>query len=734
MKSIIESYFPKQTKAPFASAKEERGEFLLFLDLLCLISVQQAENDKEESISRVGALLSDEDLMRAIEPHESKIFPYQLEVRDIYDGLMNRAKLTVENPEVFAPISRLFCSGLLEPIEQLSFLLSFSYQNSEKYGQMFAKLMRVSTETAYPTVGLCMDFSRLYLSEDEAKISVLANETSYLNSVLLQKEHTIKELRTCDKSILNTVFSLKRTVSKWILETPVDDSDLEQVGEYLNPISDEEYVCHPEVLEELMTVCSYFANSKNGASTVVELSGKEGCGKRFLLSLLSGKIQTPIFAVDALRLFALPLQERNERIDELCLRASLFGQMVYLYHISEKEKDAYHFASRLLSVSELLFFGCENYLSDGFYQGIPHSVYRLRIPDANAASQFRLWEEAAKSVSAVFSKDMDLWETVSKYTMTPGRIYLAVKNTVEVSASTEEGLLIEKEELERQIRRICSVGFGESAKKISSPFSWEDLIIEEDSKKQLFMAMNRVRLKGRVNDGYGFGERFPYGKGTSIVLYGPPGTGKTMAAGVLANALGLDLYRIDLSQMSSKYIGETEKNLGAIFDTAENSNVILFFDEADSIFAKRTDVSSSNDRHANEQTGYLLQRIEEYPGISILATNNMQNFDAAFKRRMTYLIPIGIPEETTREKLWRQMFPKKAPLADDVDFEILAKVCEISGSNIKSAALQAAYLAAAENRKITMGDIATAVDMECVKVGTLGMKNEILSALLKKES
>ena len=172
--------------------------------------------------------------------------------------------------------------------------------------------------------------------------------------------------------------------------------------------------------------------------------------------------------------------------------------------------------------------------------------------------------------------------------------------------------------------------------------------------------------------------------------------------------------------------------MGAIFDAAENSNVILFFDEADSVFARRTNVTSSNDRHANEQTGYLLQKIEEYPGISILATNNMQNFDAAFKRRMTYLIPIGIPDEATRAKIWRESFPKQAPLSKQVDFEVLSKACEISGSSIKSAAIQAAYFAASQNREITMDDIACAVDLECTKVGKLGMKNEILSAMLKK--
>ncbi|MBQ9631838.1 MAG: ATP-binding protein [Lachnospiraceae bacterium] len=255
-------------------------------------------------------------------------------------------------------------------------------------------------------------------------------------------------------------------------------------------------------------------------------------------------------------------------------------------------------------------------------------------------------------------------------------------------------------------------------------------MIDEKGEKLLKYAANRVRFRKTVYDDYGFGKKLPYGRGVAIVLYGPPGTGKTMAAQVLAHELGLDIYRIDLSMISSKYIGETEKNLSKIFEAAKNSNAILFFDEADALFSKRTSVESSHDKYANAETSYLLQKIEEYDGVSVLATNNLQNFDVAFKRRMTYIIPIEAPNEQTRLRLWEKVFPPDAPIAVEVDFALLARAVELTGASIKNVALFAANLAAAEGRAIAYEDVIEAVDLECQKIGQLGMGEKLSQAVL----
>ena len=248
-------------------------------------------------------------------------------------------------------------------------------------------------------------------------------------------------------------------------------------------------------------------------------------------------------------------------------------------------------------------------------------------------------------------------------------------------------------------------------------FGWEDLQLPEESRSILLKAMDRVRLKSVVNEDYGFSRKLPYGNGVSIVLYGPPGTGKTMTARVLAKELGLDIYRIDLSQVANKYIGESEKTLGKIFDTAKYSNAILFFDEADSLFAKRTEVKDSNDRHANAETAYLLQKIEEYAGVSILATNVFSNFDEAFRRRMTFLVPIRWPDETERLELWKKTFPSETPLSPDVDLSFYAREAELTGSAIKAAALSAAFRAAKEKRPVSHQDILEGIADEYRKSG-----------------
>jgi SpoVK/Ycf46/Vps4 family AAA+-type ATPase len=209
----------------------------------------------------------------------------------------------------------------------------------------------------------------------------------------------------------------------------------------------------------------------------------------------------------------------------------------------------------------------------------------------------------------------------------------------------------------------------------------------------------------------------PYGRGLSMLFEGPPGTGKTMAASIVGNELGLPVFKIDLSKMQSKYIGETEKNLGAVFDIAQKNNAILFFDETDAIFSKRSEVRESHDKYANAEISFLLQRMEEYDGILILTTNFKQNIDAAFMRRISYVIRFPFPEKAQRLQLWNTIFPKEAELEEGIDFQFLAETFELSGAMIKNAAVSAAFLAAAQSRKIGMREILLAVKKQFAKFG-----------------
>ena len=202
-------------------------------------------------------------------------------------------------------------------------------------------------------------------------------------------------------------------------------------------------------------------------------------------------------------------------------------------------------------------------------------------------------------------------------------------------------------------------------------------------------------------------------------MYGPPGTGKTMAAQVIANELQMDLFRVDLSQISSKYIGETEKNLEKVFREAEQSNVILFFDEADSLFGKRTEVKDSNDKYANQETSYILQRIESYDGMVILATNLARNFDPAFMRRITVSIQFDLPDAETRLQMWRDMLQNTELAGNEGTLRSLAEQFELSGSSIKSIVRNAVFMALMEGCPLRAAHIAMAIKVEFEKMGKL---------------
>ena len=211
-----------------------------------------------------------------------------------------------------------------------------------------------------------------------------------------------------------------------------------------------------------------------------------------------------------------------------------------------------------------------------------------------------------------------------------------------------------------------------------------------------------------------------------MLFSGPPGTGKTMAAEVIASDLKVDLLKIDLSQIVSKYIGETEKNLRQLFAQATSVNAILLFDEADALLGKRSAVKDAHDRYANTEVAYLLQKMEEYPGISILTTNLRQNIDEAFTRRMRFIIEFPFPEDEDRLRIWQTVWPREVPLASDVDLPRLAQLFRLSGGSIRNIALSAAFLASEQGEPVAMRHLMRATRREQQKMGRLVNEEEYL--------
>ncbi len=252
------------------------------------------------------------------------------------------------------------------------------------------------------------------------------------------------------------------------------------------------------------------------------------------------------------------------------------------------------------------------------------------------------------------------------------------------------------------------------AQRVESAPDWEDLVLPETQMKVLRNIVAHVKQRTKVYERWGFALKSTKGLGISAMFAGVSGTGKTMAAEVLARELHLDLYRIDLSAVISKYIGETEKNLRRVFDAAEMGGVVLLFDEADALFGKRTEVKDSHDRHANVEVSYLLQRMEAYQGLSVLTTNLKNSLDQAFLRRIRFIVQFQFPDPATRAEIWRKVFPKETPTAD-LNFQKLAQL-NLAGGNIRNIALNAAFLAADAEEMVTMKHVLEATTSEYIKL------------------
>jgi hypothetical protein len=252
------------------------------------------------------------------------------------------------------------------------------------------------------------------------------------------------------------------------------------------------------------------------------------------------------------------------------------------------------------------------------------------------------------------------------------------------------------------------------AQRIETCASWNELVLPAPQLNMLREISAHVRLRVQVYEAWGFAQKCARGLGISALFAGASGTGKTLAAEVLANELRLDLYKIDLSQVVSKYIGETEKNLRRVFDAAEEGGAVLLFDEADALFGKRSEVKDSHDRYANIEVSYLLQRMESYRGLAILTTNMKDALDPAFLRRIRFVVQFPFPDAAERIEIWRRMFPAQTPV-DGLDVARLAKL-HVAGGNIRNIALNAAFLAAAANEPVRMGHLLRATRAECVKI------------------
>lgn len=329
--------------------------------------------------------------------------------------------------------------------------------------------------------------------------------------------------------------------------------------------------------------------------------------------------------------------------------------------------------------------------------------------------------------------DQELDGLADRFRLTPQQIADAVlmaqhHSRWQAALQSQEGWDVQPptiEDLFRAARAQSSQKLEGLTRKITPRYTWQDIVLPADQLARLKEICSHIRYRHIVYGDWGFDRKLSLGKGLNTLFSGPPGTGKTMAAEIIANELRLDLYQIDLSQMVSKYIGETEKNLNQIFTAAESANAILLFDEADSLFGKRSEIKDAHDRYANIEVAYLLQKMEEYEGITILTTNLVQNLDEAFTRRLRFIIEFPFPDVEHRLNIWKGVFPSETPIAP-FDFEAIAQQFKLAGGNIANIALAAAFLAAESGQSINMAHLLQATKRELQKMGRLVSEEEFL--------
>lgn len=459
-------------------------------------------------------------------------------------------------------------------------------------------------------------------------------------------------------------------------------------------------------------------------SPLIVFAGRAGNGQTESAAALAEEL-----AVGVLHIDLLALRQIGDRLSDLCaaaiLHQLLYGSLILIEGLDtllDRETESAPAISRaierLLEESSNLVIVLTT--AEGHHSfSIERRMLRVRFDTPAPTDRTALWSAVADAYDLSLPEELP-HALADRFILTPGQIRNAVRDAVDRCAlSGDQGTQASSIEttLFEAARTQTRVNATSLTMRTPTSHGWDDLVLPDATLRQVREVAAAIKYRTVVYDDWGFAGRLARGRGLTVLFSGVSGTGKTMAAAIVAKELGVDLYTIDLSSVVSKYIGETEKNLDRVFRAAHQSNAILFFDEADAIFGKRSEVKDAHDRYANIEVAYLLQKMEEHEGAVILATNLSRNIDQAFARRIQYVVEFPTPNETYRERLWHGMFPANAPLGADVDFAFLAREFEIAGGDIRNVALDAAFLAAQNGRVVTMRHLIAAMARQVRKQG-----------------
>jgi Winged helix domain, variant/ATPase family associated with various cellular activities (AAA) len=458
------------------------------------------------------------------------------------------------------------------------------------------------------------------------------------------------------------------------------------------------------------------------SGTVAYLHGAAGSGKRATARAACERAGWPLLLVDLPTLIAASTEKNLVSLLAGVAREALLQNAVLCLEgfdgLLGDDPDVVarrgHLQRVLLShPGPTLLLGEERWEPALWLPGV-RSV-RIELRALGVAERVTLWRS---QLDGQLAADV-VAQLAARYRVVDDDNILAVATDAVSRAVLRGGDVAAPEDFRMAARALATPPLEGLARRIEPRYGWSDIVVPQDGLAQLREICARLRHQGTVLEQWGYGRKHARRGGITALFAGQPGTGKTMAAEIVAGELGLELYRIDLSAVVSKYIGETEKNLERIFRAADQGDAVLLFDEADAIFGKRSEVRDARDRYANVEVAYLLQRLETYDGLAILTTNLRGNIDEAFTRRLDCVLEFPMPEEAQRLSIWRLALPMEAPLESNVDLLFLARKFKLAGGHIRNIALTAGFLAAEDGGPIGMRHLARAVRREYQKLGKL---------------
>lgn len=595
----------------------------------------------------------------------------------------------------------------LSEFERNAFLICLAPLVDLRFERIFGYLQDDIT-VRRPTISTVLD---LLVGEDATRFQLLPTFFDRGKLLVQRLLLPITEPGT-QPSLLSRQLTVDETILAWLLGTYQPNAHLETALRFVLPqLEEKDYLLTSEIWPIL-------SNAING-QTVASFHGTDWQVQLSTARRLALNADLPLLILD---IGALPPVGEMTALDALrySLRDARMTQSILLirrWDLLTAQTPGYEQIVNLIFAHAAPVILCSE--KEWYAHGAERSDAILRMAFQRPSYQQRiaLWSHFIETSTYQFADNIEIKLLASQFALDSTQIVDAISSAQDVAIQRQD--VIYHRDLVNASRIHSSPNLAGLARKIEPRYEWTDIVLPEDQRSMLREMIQTVRGRGIVMESWNVGAKLKTSSGVTVLFAGPPGTGKTMSAEVIAGELGLDLYKIDLSVVVSKYIGETEKNLGKIFDEAQSSSAVLFFDEADSIFGKRSEVKDSHDRYANMEISYLLQRMELYDGITILATNLRANMDEAFTRRMQFIVDFPFPDVEERIHIWKTLFPAELPRADDIDLPLLATRFKLAGGNIRNIIAGAAFLAAADGGAVTMDHLLHSTRRELQKMGRL---------------